>query len=155
MLLLQRCELCKFGQHRRVVQCIQKVAVLWKVLEVMPTKVCTIKIELNCYTFYRYCTSKLCLTTEYSETTAHFNGNFDTDNQIYVPQPKCTTTFPNARCVFNWRLLWLRPKHVGYVRNKLILGYTYLLCFTDRKTIKTLTFFCRIFQWPIIFTCTK
>jgi hypothetical protein len=26
-----------------------------------------------------------CLTTEYSETTAHFNGNFDTDNQIYAP----------------------------------------------------------------------
>jgi hypothetical protein len=26
-----------------------------------------------------------CLTTEYSETTAHFNSNFDTDNQIYVP----------------------------------------------------------------------
>jgi hypothetical protein len=25
------------------------------------------------------------LTTEYSETTVHFNGNFDTDNQIYVP----------------------------------------------------------------------
>jgi hypothetical protein len=25
-----------------------------------------------------------CLRTEYSETTAHFNGNFDTDNQIYV-----------------------------------------------------------------------
>jgi hypothetical protein len=25
-----------------------------------------------------------CLTTECSETTAHFNGNFDTDNQIYV-----------------------------------------------------------------------
>jgi hypothetical protein len=25
------------------------------------------------------------LTTEYTETTAHFNGNFDTDNQIYVP----------------------------------------------------------------------
>jgi hypothetical protein len=24
------------------------------------------------------------LTTKYSETTAHFNGNFDTDNQIYV-----------------------------------------------------------------------
>jgi hypothetical protein len=28
---------------------------------------------------------KHCLTTEYSETTAHFNGNFDTDNQIFVP----------------------------------------------------------------------
>jgi hypothetical protein len=26
-----------------------------------------------------------CLTTEYSETTAHFNGNVDTDNQSYVP----------------------------------------------------------------------
>jgi hypothetical protein len=26
-----------------------------------------------------------CLTTEYSETTAHFNGKFNTDNQIYVP----------------------------------------------------------------------
>jgi hypothetical protein len=26
-----------------------------------------------------------CLTTEYSETTAHFSGNFDTDNQMYVP----------------------------------------------------------------------
>jgi hypothetical protein len=26
-----------------------------------------------------------CLTTKYSETTAHFNGNFDTDNQLYVP----------------------------------------------------------------------
>jgi hypothetical protein len=26
-----------------------------------------------------------CLTTEYSETTAHFNDNIDTDNQIYVP----------------------------------------------------------------------
>jgi hypothetical protein len=27
---------------------------------------------------------KRCLTTEYGEITAHFNGNFDTDNQIYV-----------------------------------------------------------------------
>jgi hypothetical protein len=26
-----------------------------------------------------------CLTTEYSETTAHLDGNFDTDNQMYVP----------------------------------------------------------------------
>jgi hypothetical protein len=26
-----------------------------------------------------------CLSTECSETIAHFNGNFDTDNQIYVP----------------------------------------------------------------------
>jgi hypothetical protein len=25
-----------------------------------------------------------CFPTEYGETTAHFNGNFDTDNQIYV-----------------------------------------------------------------------
>jgi hypothetical protein len=26
-----------------------------------------------------------CLRTEYSETTAHLNGNINTDNQIYVP----------------------------------------------------------------------
>jgi hypothetical protein len=26
-----------------------------------------------------------CLTAEYNEATVHFNGNFDTDNQIYVP----------------------------------------------------------------------
>jgi hypothetical protein len=26
-----------------------------------------------------------CLTTEYSQTTAHCNGKFSTDNQIYVP----------------------------------------------------------------------
>jgi hypothetical protein len=26
-----------------------------------------------------------CLTTEYTETTAHINGNFDTDSQIYEP----------------------------------------------------------------------
>jgi hypothetical protein len=26
-----------------------------------------------------------CLITEYSETAAHFNGKFDTDNQIYAP----------------------------------------------------------------------
>jgi hypothetical protein len=25
------------------------------------------------------------LAPEYGETTAHFNGNFDTDNHIYVP----------------------------------------------------------------------
>jgi hypothetical protein len=24
-----------------------------------------------------------CLTTEYSETTIHFNGKFDTDNELY------------------------------------------------------------------------
>jgi hypothetical protein len=34
-----------------------------------------------------------CLTTEYSETTAHFNGNFDTDNQIYILSAKRTTIF--------------------------------------------------------------
>jgi hypothetical protein len=28
-----------------------------------------------------------CLETEYSETTAHCNGNVDTDSQIYVPYP--------------------------------------------------------------------
>jgi hypothetical protein len=39
----------------------------------MSTSVYTVKTELNNHTLYRYC-------TEYSETTAHFNGNFDTHN---------------------------------------------------------------------------
>jgi hypothetical protein len=26
-----------------------------------------------------------CLTTAYSERAAHFNGNFGTDDQIYIP----------------------------------------------------------------------
>jgi hypothetical protein len=34
-----------------------------------------------------------CLTTEYSETIAHFNDSFDTDNQVYIPYTKCTATF--------------------------------------------------------------
>jgi hypothetical protein len=34
-----------------------------------------------------------CLTTEYSETAAHCNGNFGTDSQMYGPQSKCTATF--------------------------------------------------------------
>jgi hypothetical protein len=38
-----------------------------------------VKTELNNYTLYRYCTTA-CLTTKYSETTAHCNGNFGTDN---------------------------------------------------------------------------
>jgi hypothetical protein len=37
-----------------------------------------------------------CLTTECSETTTHFNGNFDIDNQIYIPYPKVHSDFPNA-----------------------------------------------------------
>jgi hypothetical protein len=40
-----------------------------------------------------------CLTTGYSETTAHLNGNFDTDKQISVPYRKCTATF-RTPCTF-------------------------------------------------------
>jgi hypothetical protein len=45
-----------------------------------------VKTELSSYTLHRYCTSTAAvLWTEYSETTAHCNGNFDTDNQMYIP----------------------------------------------------------------------
>jgi hypothetical protein len=38
-----------------------------------------------------------CLTTEYSEKTAHCNGNFGTDNQIYVGTVAWVhSDFPNA-----------------------------------------------------------
>jgi hypothetical protein len=42
--------------------------------------------------------SNRCLTTEHSQTTAHCNGNFDTENQMYVPQAKCTVTF-RTHCI--------------------------------------------------------
>jgi hypothetical protein len=71
--------------------CVREVAVhLQKLLEVMSTSVYT---GLNPFNFIRkhflqicqYCTFNRCLTTEYSETAPHFNGNFNTDDQIYVP----------------------------------------------------------------------
>jgi hypothetical protein len=40
-----------------------------------------VKTELNSYTLLVLHFNR-CLSTEYNETTAHFNGNFDTDNQI-------------------------------------------------------------------------
>jgi hypothetical protein len=54
-----------------------------------------------------------CLKTVYSETTAHFNGNFDTDNQIYLPWPKCTATFrTHCSSLKRWRedMFW-RSRH--------------------------------------------
>jgi hypothetical protein len=73
--------------NHRELQCIQKVTVhLQKVLEVISverTKVSKNRIKyLNALPVLHF---NRCLTTEYSETTAHFNGKFDTDNQIYVP----------------------------------------------------------------------
>jgi hypothetical protein len=49
------------------------------------------------------------LTTEYSETTAHFNGNFHTDNQIYVPYPQCTVTF-RTHCITRIYTVWAKYK---------------------------------------------
>jgi hypothetical protein len=50
----------------------------------MSLSVYTELTELNNYTLYPVLQFNLCLTTECSETTAHCNGNFDTDNQFYV-----------------------------------------------------------------------
>jgi hypothetical protein len=58
---------------------------LQKMLEVMSTSVYT---GLNWIKQLHYLTAlhfNRSLTIEYGETTAHFNINFDTDNQIYVP----------------------------------------------------------------------
>jgi hypothetical protein len=52
-----------------------------------------------------------CLTTQYSQTTAHCNDNFGTDNQMYVLWSKCTATFRthcitdntvNRNCLSQW-----------------------------------------------------
>jgi hypothetical protein len=68
------------------IQCVRKVAVhLQKVLEVMSTSVYTGLNWITKLNTLPVLNFNRCLTTEYRETTAHFNGNFDTDNQIYVP----------------------------------------------------------------------
>jgi hypothetical protein len=65
------------------VQCVRKVAVhLKKMLESFSWTIVSknwIK-QLHTLPVLHF---NHCLTTEYNETTAHFNGNFDTDNQIY------------------------------------------------------------------------
>jgi hypothetical protein len=50
----------------------------------MSMSVYTELTELNNYTLYPVLQFNRCLTTEYSETTAHFNDNFDSDNQFYL-----------------------------------------------------------------------
>jgi hypothetical protein len=71
------------------VQCVRKVAVhLQQVLVVMSMSVYTGVNRSNwikqLHTLPALHFNRR-LTTEYSETTAQVNGNFDTDNQIYVP----------------------------------------------------------------------
>jgi hypothetical protein len=67
------------------VQCIRKVAVhLYKVLKSIEITIVSKNRIKQLHTFPELHFNR-CLTTEYSETTAHFKGNFDTDNQIYVP----------------------------------------------------------------------
>jgi hypothetical protein len=86
---------CASQRHTiHLIQCVRKVAVhLQKVLQVMSTNVYTCLNPFKQLHTLPVLHLNRCLTTEYSETTAHFNGNFDTDNQIYVPWPKCTATF--------------------------------------------------------------
>jgi hypothetical protein len=66
-------------------QCVRKVAVhLWKLLEVTERNIVSknwIK-QLHTLPVLHF---NHCLTIEYSETTAHYNYNYDTDNQIYLP----------------------------------------------------------------------
>jgi hypothetical protein len=68
-----------------IVQCVQKVTVhLQNVLEVIERTIVSKNWIKQLHTLLILHFNR-CLTTEYSETTAHFNGNFNTDNQIYVP----------------------------------------------------------------------
>jgi hypothetical protein len=69
-----------------------------------------------------------CLTTEYSEITAHFNGNFDTDNQIYIPLPKCTATFQTQCILFkiNFHVFWDYFTFSLPVFHKTLKAYKYL-----------------------------
>jgi hypothetical protein len=59
-----------------------------------------------------------CLTTEYSETTAQFNGNFDTDYQFYVPNPKCPATFRTNLYIYIYiyiyTYMYIYTSEIGY-----------------------------------------
>jgi hypothetical protein len=67
-----------------ILQSVQKVALhLQKVLEVIERTIVSKNWIKQLYTLLVLHFNH-CLTTEYSETTAHLNGNFDSDNQIYV-----------------------------------------------------------------------
>jgi hypothetical protein len=82
-----------------------------------------------------------CLTTEYSETTAHCNGNFDTVNRNYVPWPKCIATFRKhcrtTRCSlwgFEWTVtfnLWKPKTYLIYHQHSTILcsAHNAFMCF--------------------------
>jgi hypothetical protein len=48
----------------------------------MSTSVCTVKNWIKQLHTLRVLHFNRCFSAEYSETTAHFNGNFDTDNPV-------------------------------------------------------------------------
>jgi hypothetical protein len=66
-------------------QCVRKVAVhLLKVLELIERTTVSKNWTKQFHTLpVLHCNR--CLTTEYSETGAHCNGNFGTDSQMYGP----------------------------------------------------------------------
>jgi hypothetical protein len=51
----------------------------------MSTSVYIVKTELINYIHLPVLHFNGFLTTQYSETTAHFNNNFDVDKQLYIP----------------------------------------------------------------------
>jgi hypothetical protein len=88
---------CEAHFHCQIVQCVRGVAVhLQKFWKWCPRTVLSknwIK-QLHTLPVLQF---NRCLT-ECSATAAHFNRNFDTDNQIYLPWPTCTATF-RTHCI--------------------------------------------------------
>jgi hypothetical protein len=79
-------QLCHSKKTSPDLQCVRKVAVhLWKGVESDVHKSLYSKNRIKQLHTLPVLHFNRCLTTEYSQTTAHCNGNFDTDNQIYVP----------------------------------------------------------------------
>jgi hypothetical protein len=73
----------------RIIQWVRNVAVhLYKVLEVIPTSVYTVKTELNNYTLYRYCTST---------AVEPFNANNTLERQLRYWQPNLRTVALSAQ----------------------------------------------------------
>jgi hypothetical protein len=73
-----------------------------------------------------------CLTTEHSEATAHFNGNFDTEHQFYVLQPKCTATL-RTHCIISDMFRTTKCSSSGSLYKQI---YGILLCISAVYSLK-------------------
>jgi hypothetical protein len=103
-----------------------------------------------------------CLTSEYSETTAHFNGNLDTDNQIYVPYLRETIPLRvlNLLCFTDFSISTYRSLSAQRLSERTVLSTIIFnrtdnkvpfLCLTQLKNIPLLMVFLHTYRYSTFF----